>query len=177
MDGEFRRGKRGNPSAFLTISLRASASKNGALAARNGRPVHTLRYGPCAGLSPQAAFICCAPLPVVLIKLNSIHIMNIPLTPLLANMTPTTMIFVFFILLMMFGAKKLPDLAKGLGQAIREFSKAKNDVHDEIMREANSQPRIETPAQTAAVPPPAGTQPAAAATQPVAPVQHTETHA
>ena len=102
--------------------------------------------------------------------------MNIPLTPFLANMTPTTMIFVFFILLMMFGAKKLPDLAKGLGQAIREFSKAKNDVHDEIMREANSQPRIETPTQTAAVPPPAGTQPAAAAPQPAAPVQHTETH-
>ena len=102
--------------------------------------------------------------------------MNIPLTPVLANMTPTTMIFVFFILLMMFGAKKLPDLAKGLGQAIREFSKAKNDVHDEIMREANNPtpPRIETPVQTAAAPQPAGTQPTT--TQAAAPAQHTETH-
>ena len=106
--------------------------------------------------------------------------MNIPLTPVLANLSPATMIFVFFILLMMFGAKKLPDLAKGLGQAIREFSKAKNDVHDEIMREANNPtpPRIEQPVQPASIPQPAGTQPTstAQASQP-APAQHTETHA
>jgi sec-independent protein translocase protein TatA len=108
--------------------------------------------------------------------------MNIPLTPVLANWSPTTMIFVFFILLMMFGAKKLPDLAKGLGQAIREFSKAKNDVHDEIMREANApSPRIEQPVQTASIPQPAGTQPTSAAQPAQAPAQaapqHSETHA
>ena len=103
--------------------------------------------------------------------------MNIPLTPFLANMTPMTMAFVFFILLMMFGAKKLPDLAKGLGQAIREFSKAKNDIQDEIMREQPVAPpaRIETPVQTAAAPQPAGTQPTSAQ-QPSAPVHHTESH-
>ncbi len=94
--------------------------------------------------------------------------MNIPFTPVLANMSPMTMLFVFFILLMMFGAKKLPDLAKGLGQAIREFSKAKNDIHDEIMREPVSQPakQIETQTvQTQSVP---GTQPIAS--QPAEPV-------
>ena len=94
--------------------------------------------------------------------------MNIPFTPVLANLSPMTMIFVFFILLMMFGAKKLPDLAKGLGQAIREFSKAKNDIQDEILREPTPQPakQIETQTvQTQAVP---GTQPIAS--QPAAPV-------
>ena len=103
--------------------------------------------------------------------------MNIPFTPILANWSPQTMLFVLVILLLMFGAKKLPDLAKGLGQAIREFSKAKNEVHDEIMREANNPtpPRIETPAQTASIPQPAGTQPTSASQS--APAQHTETHA
>ena len=41
---------------------------------------------------------------------------------------------VFFLVLLLFGAKKLPELAKGLGQAVREFSKAKDDFHDEITR-------------------------------------------
>jgi sec-independent protein translocase protein TatA len=30
-------------------------------------------------------------------------------------------------IVLLFGAKKLPELARGMGQAIREFSKAKND--------------------------------------------------
>ena len=91
--------------------------------------------------------------------------MNISFTPMLANMTPTTMIFVFFILLMMFGAKKLPDLAKGLGQAIREFSKAKNDITDEIMREADRPTptrQIDTPPAAAPVAQAAGTHPTSA---------------
>ena len=29
---------------------------------------------------------------------------------------------------LLFGAKKLPELAKGMGQAMREFSKAKNEI-------------------------------------------------
>ena len=93
-------------------------------------------------------------------------------------LTPTTSLVLFIILLMMFGAKKLPELAKGLGQAIREFSKAKNEIHEEILREpvAPSAPprQIETPVQTAAAPQPAGTQPTSAPQS--APVQHTETH-
>jgi len=40
---------------------------------------------------------------------------------------------IMFILLLMFGARKLPELARGLGQAMKEFLKAKNDIHDEIM--------------------------------------------
>lgn len=34
--------------------------------------------------------------------------------------------------LVLFGAKKLPELAKGLGQGIREFKKASRDVTDEF---------------------------------------------
>jgi len=35
-------------------------------------------------------------------------------------------------ILILFGSKKLPELAKGLGQGIREFKKATREVTDEI---------------------------------------------
>ena len=56
-------------------------------------------------------------------------------TLLLANIMGPQGMLILFVLLLLFGARKLPELAKGLGQAIREFSKAKNDISDEIMRE------------------------------------------
>ena len=111
---------------------------------------------------------------MVLINLKPNHIMSIPITPFIANLMGPQSIFIMFVLLLLFGAKKLPELAKGLGQAIREFSKAKNDIQDEIMREQSPR-QIETPVQTAAAPQPAGTQPTS--TQAAAAVHHTETHA
>ena len=111
---------------------------------------------------------------MVLINLKPNHIMSIPITPIVANLMGPQSIFIMFVLLLLFGAKKLPELAKGLGQAIREFSKAKNDIQDEIMREQPPR-QIDTPVQTASAPQPAGTQPTSAQ-QPSAPVHHTETH-
>jgi sec-independent protein translocase protein TatA len=49
-------------------------------------------------------------------------------------------IIIFLILLLLFGAKKLPELAKGLGSAVREFSKAKDEIHSEMTRAATPQP-------------------------------------
>jgi sec-independent protein translocase protein TatA len=42
---------------------------------------------------------------------------------------------ILLIVLVFFGAKKLPELAKGLGQGIREFRKAAKDVQDEVDKE------------------------------------------
>ena len=41
-------------------------------------------------------------------------------------------ILVFLIILLLFGAKKLPELAKGLGKGINEFKKASNDIKEEV---------------------------------------------
>jgi len=41
-------------------------------------------------------------------------------------------ILILFIILLLFGAKKLPELAKGLGKGIKEFKKASNEVTEEI---------------------------------------------
>ena len=41
-------------------------------------------------------------------------------------------ILILIIVLIMFGAKKIPELAKGLGKGINEFKKATREVTDEI---------------------------------------------
>jgi sec-independent protein translocase protein TatA len=46
---------------------------------------------------------------------------------------PDTLI-IFLVVLLLFGAKKLPELAKGMGQAVREFSKAKDEIEREVTR-------------------------------------------
>ena len=43
-------------------------------------------------------------------------------------------ILILAVVLILFGAKKLPELAKGLGQGIREFKKASNEVTSELQR-------------------------------------------
>ncbi len=40
---------------------------------------------------------------------------------------PQEMFIVLIIVLVLFGAKKLPELARGLGQGIREFKKASHE--------------------------------------------------
>jgi TatA/E family protein of Tat protein translocase len=44
----------------------------------------------------------------------------------------TELLVILFIILLVFGAKKLPELAQGLGKGIREFKKASNDIQDEL---------------------------------------------
>ena len=41
-------------------------------------------------------------------------------------------ILVLAVILVLFGAKKIPELAKGLGTGIKEFKKASREVTDEI---------------------------------------------
>ena len=44
---------------------------------------------------------------------------------------PTELIVILVILLVLFGGAKLPGLAKGLGQSIKEFKKASKEAEDE----------------------------------------------
>tara|TARA_B100000686_G_C15914880_1_gene536710 strand:+ start:214 stop:387 length:174 start_codon:yes stop_codon:yes gene_type:complete len=48
------------------------------------------------------------------------------------GMGPLEIIGILCIALLLFGGKKLPEIAKGLGKGIKEFKKAKNDVSEEI---------------------------------------------
>lgn len=41
-------------------------------------------------------------------------------------------LLIFLIVLLLFGAKRIPEIAHGLGKGIREFRKAMHEVKDEI---------------------------------------------
>ena len=45
---------------------------------------------------------------------------------------PQEMIIIFLIVLLLFGAKKIPDLARGVGKGMGEFKKAKSEFEREI---------------------------------------------
>ena len=44
------------------------------------------------------------------------------------------MVVIFLIILLLFGAKKLPQLARGLGKSMGEFKKAKDEFEHEITK-------------------------------------------
>jgi sec-independent protein translocase protein TatA len=46
-------------------------------------------------------------------------------------------VIVIMAVLLLFGAKKIPELAKGLGTGIKEFKKATREVTDEIQNSAD----------------------------------------
>ncbi len=55
------------------------------------------------------------------------------------------LLIILAIVVLLFGAKKIPDLAKGVGKGIKDFKKAVKD--DEI---ADAKPEIETQTETKA---------------------------
>ncbi len=67
---------------------------------------------------------------------------------LVSNIFSGDGLLIMLVLLLLFGAKRLPELAKGLGSAVREFSKAKDEIEHELTRPATPAPRIEAPRDT-----------------------------
>jgi sec-independent protein translocase protein TatA len=72
------------------------------------------------------------------------------------------LILVMVVILVLFGAKKIPEFAKGLCQGIKEFKKASSEVQNEIQRSMDEEPRR-------APPPPPPPSPAAPAKPDAAP--------
>ena len=59
-------------------------------------------------------------------------------------------ILVLGVILIFFGAKKLPELAKGMGQGIKEFKKATKGVNDDLERAMDATPTYVPPPAPAA---------------------------
>ena len=51
----------------------------------------------------------------------------------LAVLGPQEIGLIFLALLLLFGAKKLPELARGMGKSMGEFKKARNEFENEIL--------------------------------------------
>lgn len=45
---------------------------------------------------------------------------------------PPELIVIFLIVLLLFGGRKIPEIAKGLGRGMREFRKAKDEIQDTL---------------------------------------------
>jgi sec-independent protein translocase protein TatA len=69
-------------------------------------------------------------------------------------------IIVLLAVLLLFGAKKIPELARGLGQGIKEFKKATKEVTDEIQNAP-----MDSTAQTGKLPSASPSQPASTIAQ------------
>jgi sec-independent protein translocase protein TatA len=63
----------------------------------------------------------------------------------LFNLGGGEIVLILLLVLILFGAKKLPELAKGLGQGIKEFKKATRDASDEITSAMNETPPPSAP--------------------------------
>lgn len=61
----------------------------------------------------------------------------IQVTPLFIS--STEIVFILFIVIMIFGADKIPDIAKGMGKGMRSLKNATNDIKGEIKRSADNQ--------------------------------------
>ena len=60
------------------------------------------------------------------------------MTPLIANLGPTELLLILAVLVLLFGATKLPDLARGSGRALRIFKAETKGLMDEDDDEAPS---------------------------------------
>ena len=71
---------------------------------------------------------------------------------MLGNIGPMEMIFIFVVLLLVFGARRIPEIGAGLGKGIREFKRSMTDIQREIQAPESTQ-QVQPPRAAAAVPP------------------------
>ncbi|MEI7748753.1 MAG: twin-arginine translocase TatA/TatE family subunit [Chlorobiaceae bacterium] len=53
------------------------------------------------------------------------------------------LVLILLIILLLFGAKKLPELARGLGKGMKEFKKAQTEIEEEFSKADNETPKKE----------------------------------
>ncbi|HPI37993.1 MAG TPA: twin-arginine translocase TatA/TatE family subunit [Ignavibacteriaceae bacterium] len=49
-----------------------------------------------------------------------------------SNLGITEILIIVFVILILFGAKKIPELAQGIGKGMKEFKKAIKDVDEDV---------------------------------------------
>lgn len=72
---------------------------------------------------------------------------------MLGGLSVWELLLIVLVILLLFGAKRLPELAQGLGKGIREFKRAMKDTGDEVKGSVNDQssqsaPKVTPPSDT-----------------------------
>ena len=70
----------------------------------------------------------------------------------LQNLNAPEIIMIFLVVLLFFGAKRLPELFRSFGKSLREFKKATSDIEDDIRTAMEEEPEPTKPANTASTP-------------------------
>ena len=64
---------------------------------------------------------------------------------------PMEIVIIVFVVLLLFGGKKIPELMKGLGNGVREFNSAKSSIKNEIeegMKETKPEKKADTSSES-----------------------------
>lgn len=69
------------------------------------------------------------------------------------NLVGPDMMVILLIVLLLFGAKKLPELARGMGRAVKEFSAARDEIEKEIAQNTASRGQVNGKNTLAQLPP------------------------
>lgn len=80
------------------------------------------------------------------------HAPSLPLAIL--GLSGPEVVLISFVFLLLFGAKRLPELARGLGKAIHEFKKASVEAEQEIRQAIDEQPKVPPATKPSATIPP-----------------------
>ena len=65
----------------------------------------------------------------------------------MGSLGPFEIILIFLVILLVFGAKRIPEIARGLGKGIREFKAATSEIKNELTVDTN---QMRPPSQTTA---------------------------
>lgn len=58
---------------------------------------------------------------------------------ILSNLSGWELILIFTVILLFFGAKRLPELSESLGKSLRQFKKATSEVEEEVRSALDSE--------------------------------------
>src|SRR5919108_5518271 len=112
-----------------------------------GRIRGMLSYSaPPVNLNQSSAASSSVPLKFLATRRNSLMLRErMSLIASFMNLAGPDLIVILLIILVLFGAKKLPELARGMGQAVKEFQKAKDEFNDELHKAGKSDTQVAKP--------------------------------
>lgn len=80
------------------------------------------------------------------------HLNSLAELAFITNLRGSQLLIVIVVILLLFGTRRLPDLARGFGKAIREFRKAASGIEKDFRESMNDKPTTTSANQTAATP-------------------------
>ena len=85
------------------------------------------------------------PIQTMFQAMSAIHL---PTLAFIQGLGWTEVVVVLFLILLLFGAKRLPELARGFGKSIKEFKRATTEIEEDIRTAIEDEPQKKPAVQT-----------------------------